>query len=128
MTWPNFFPTNCPPDDVTSAYGVTVYRLINGNSPKATDFKSYRELHPGREFKVPECQVCSISVYTSFDDINRLKKRIPSIRKKKVSKGVPVEPAGVLKHTPSNEDSHHSWWIPEGAKPWFNFEVLACED
>jgi hypothetical protein len=106
-----------------AASGI-VYRLIRGANPTSGDFKSYRELYPERIFYAPECQVCGLSVYTDIADVERLKRRVPATRKKKVSYGELTREFGMLLHTPSFEDSHHSWWLPVGIQPWLHFKTL----
>lgn len=123
MQWPDFFPDECPPDNSESATGI-VFRLISGNKPKEKDFLSYRELYPSKKFKLPECRVCSLSVYKLADDIERLKRRVPATRKKKLSKGSLSSKYGKIKHTPTQGDSHHSWWRTENSQPWLRFEVI----
>jgi len=122
MEWPDFFPSDCPPSDSKPASGI-VYRLIDGTTPKERDFKSYRELYPTRQFPVPECQSCSLSVYSDEKDIDRLRRRIPATRKKKLSWGELNSSFGRILHTPRNGDTHHSWWLPDGKEPWLSFVV-----
>jgi len=126
MKWPEFFPDSCPPQDSSSATGI-VYRLINGQVPKEYDFKPYRQLYPDRVFDIPECQACSLSVYTDKADVVRLKKRIPATRNKKVACGSLNSSCGKLKPTPSKENSHHSWWVPTDLQPWLTFETVTVE-
>ncbi|MDQ7034387.1 MAG: hypothetical protein Q9P01_05995, partial [Anaerolineae bacterium] len=97
---------------------------------KATNFKSYRELYPEREFRVPECQAVGLSVYTDIKDIGSLIRRNPALRKKRgrnklqLAKGDVTSDWGKIKNTRSIELSHHTWWIPLGKEPWEIFVLV----
>ena len=126
MKWPEFFPESCPPQDSSDATGG-VYRLINGSTPGKRDFKSYREINPSKPYEVPECQVCSLSVYTDKAGIIQLKNRVPATRKKSVSYGELNASYGKIKHTPYKGDSHHSWWVTPESQPWLIFKRITME-
>ncbi|KHD08392.1 hypothetical protein PN36_02060 [Candidatus Thiomargarita nelsonii] len=128
MTWPSHFPPKCPPEKAANLDGQ-IYRLISGNFPKKKDFQSYCLQYPNRNWGGKTCQACGLSVHTSLEDClenyNRLKRRIPSLRKKiAVARG--NNAMGKILNTPSKEDSsHHTWWLPvELEKPWELFEVV----
>ena len=42
LTWPDFYPADCPPAEAESASG-TVYRLVKHDPARAEDFKSVFE-------------------------------------------------------------------------------------
>lgn len=111
MTWSQHFPQNCPPQTAIDL-NEPIYRLISGNIPKNRDFKSYWLQYPDRNWGEKACQACGLSVHTSLEDClenyNRLKRRIPSMRKKiAVAKG--NDTMGKILNTPSKEDlTHHT--------------------
>jgi hypothetical protein len=124
MDWPSFYPADCPPDSSEPADG-TVYRLIAGSSPVASDFRSFRELNPTGHFPhLPECEVCGLSVFTNRDDIERIKRRVPSKRNHKVSCGNLSHELGRIKATPREDNSHHTWWPPNSTEPWRHFRLI----
>ena len=118
MTWPDFFPADCPPSDAEDASG-RLYRLIAGEDPEAGDFVPLVVSQPGRTFAERQCQACGLSVYREVDDAHRLRRRVPGHRDKRIAVGeFDEEPVGRLRHTPTrHEDSHHTWWVPESVEP-----------
>ncbi len=123
MVWPDFFPTGCPHSYCEPASG-RVYRLVESQPPAAKDFLSHRERFPSRQFNVSECQVCGLSVYRSLEDAEALRRRIPAMKNRRIARGFLEPELGVVHHTPSNGDSHHTWWMPVGVTPWETFTVL----
>jgi len=123
MQWPNYFPSGCPYEDSFLAAGA-VYRLINKKAPEERDFLSYRLLYPDKVFNVPECIACGLSIYTDVEDIERLKRRVPATRNKRVTVGILHESLGKMKPTGHDEASHHTWWVPLGSQPWLLFSVI----
>jgi hypothetical protein len=107
-SWRKHVPNDCPPEDA-HANQITVYRLINGESPTAHDFLSYKE--EGRGFD-DECIASGLSVYTEMAGIEALKRKIKKLKDRKVIAGTFQSDWGVLKNTPSNLHlSHHTWWL-----------------
>lgn len=123
IEWPDFFPKECPPKTASPTNG-NVFRLLNSSSPKEKDFKSYFEL--GKAEKA--CKSCGLSVYTDFGDILKKVKRIPAFRKKKIASGLLTPDMGSMKHTPFQNDSHHTWWLSRGAQPWLIFQVVEIRE
>ena len=126
MQWPDYYPEDCPPKDAKPAI-ETVYRLVKHEPPQAEDFLSSWEEFLGR-FPEPTIKNSGISVYTDPEDIprlfDRLKNRIGHLRNRKTAKGKLNPTLGRIQHTPSHENSHHTWWKPIGVEPWFVFEVI----
>ena len=60
-------PDDCPP---ATAEEITepriVYRLVRNNPPTDDDFRSQRAENPQRHYKVPECQVRGLSVFSHY--------------------------------------------------------------
>ena len=130
MKWPDFYPENCPPVDAQPASG-TFYRLVRHNPPRAEDFKSTYEEHPNQFTHIPMAKRCGLSVQKDLRDSERLarldqiKKRAPKFKNRQIAEGKLNPTLGMIKHTPSNHyKSHHTWWVPVGAKPWTVFCVI----
>jgi hypothetical protein len=127
--WREHLPSDCPPEDAISANGL-VYRLVDKVNFDEQDFFSYRELYPERQWDgITECVAGGISIYTDIEGIHRLRRRVKSMRHKKLIAGQLEPTHGKMKHTPSETHiSHHTWWIPLEAKPWEVFELIQNED
>lgn len=123
MQWPDYYPEDCPPENARPASGV-VYRLIRQSHPTSKDFRSHRETQPHRTFDVPECIACGLSVFMDIEDVIRLQKRVPALRRRRVAKGTLVSDLGNMLPTPSRTGrSHHTWWVPVSTQPWELFQV-----
>lgn len=126
MEWPDFYPPNCPEAGYEPASG-TVYRLVMHNPVQPSDFKSLFEEKPSK-FKNrsnrTKCRSCGLSVHTDPQDSEQLKSRIGRFRHAHIAKGELDATLGVMKQTPSIEESHVSWWVPVGAEPWDVFNVI----
>lgn len=130
MTWPPFFPDSCPPDESEPAAGI-VFRLTATETPSEEDFKSHRELYPTRQYSVPECEACGLSVYRNIEDVRRAIAIVPALRSKKIAQGELRAEFGRIKHTPKNNQygaSHHTWWKPINQAPWSDFVVIPPEE
>ena len=123
MEWPDFYPENCPPVEAEPASG-TVYRLVRNDPAQVEDFLSTWEEFPGR-FPEPTIKNSGLSVYTDLQDIERLKKRVKQLRNRKTAEGELNPTLGFILWTRAAEISHHTWWIPIGAKPWLIFKVIS---
>lgn len=124
MTWPSFYPDDCPPADAMPASGGA-YRLVETNPPRREDFRSHRDRFPERPFHVPEWQACGVSIYRDVEDIKRLRRRIRKLRSLDIAYGELEPSLGLVLPTPStSEPSHYTWWIPVEASPWKVFSVV----
>lgn len=122
MKWPDYFPDNCPPKDAKPATGI-VYRLLRQKKVKKSDFKP-RILSNLPRFDGKECEESGLSVYKNLDDMYRLQKFIPGMRKRVPAKGELIPEMGQIKPTPREGNSHHTWWVPLGVAPWDSFEII----
>lgn len=104
-----------------------MYRLTLKEQPKERDFRSYFVLKPEEQWN-DSCVACGLSVYTSPEDVFRLKRRIPAARAKWIAKGTLTATHGLMTNTSSVEKSHHSWWVPVGIEPWTFFIVVYKPD
>ena len=129
MRWKPHLPNDCPPEDADLTSGQ-VYRLADKADFDEHDFLSYRELYPERQWEgVTECVAGGISVYTDIEGIRQLRRRVKSMRRKKVISGILTPNHGKMKHTPSEtHPSHHTWWIPTDEKPWRAFQLVQLNE
>lgn len=126
--YPKHFPNECPPSLSEPASGE-FYRFIKKahEIPQPKDFLSWRQENLDRECPagLSECQACGVSIHSSLDDAKNLSRRIPRFKNMKIAKGFLNNSLGRIKPTPSkNEESHHTWWIPDDAKPCKVFELI----
>ena len=103
----------------------TVYRLVRYNPAQAKDFKTPFEENPKRFDNRPTIRNCGLSIHTDPQDSEKLKNRIPKLRKRQIAEGELNPTLGMIQHTPSLEQSHHSWWVPLGAEPWIVFNIIS---
>ncbi|CAI8817996.1 conserved hypothetical protein [Brevibacillus sp. IT-7CA2] len=114
MFWDDHFPDQCPPIDARCEEMI-VYRLTKQKQPGKEDFLSHKMRYPSRDFSPLDCQACGLSVHTDYEDVLKLKNRLPALRKFHISIGRIFKDSGVVKETPSkNEKSHVTWWVRTG--------------
>lgn len=126
MSYPEFFPENCPPPESTLAIGE-FYRFVNSihAAPQKNDFLPWLKEYPDRKYYVTKCQACGTSIFPSLDAVNNMLAKVPALRKKKIAKGLLNSGFGKIQNTPSQtEKSHYTWWIPEGSEPWRFFQII----
>lgn len=115
MTWPDYFPDNCPPANAQPTTSALVFLFIRKGQPTADDFRSYKEKNPQNSFRNP-CKACGLSVFTDRDDERIYRDKIPGFRRRRLVQGRLKKRDGLIKSTPSTIPSHHTWWIPKEAK------------
>ena len=120
LTWPDFYPENCPPAEAEPASG-TVYRLVQHHPAQVQDFKTPFEENPGRFDSKPTIKNCGLSVQKDPQDSERLRERLKNRARKfknsQIAEGRLNPTLGMIKQTPSLEQSHHSLWVPLEAEP-----------
>ena len=116
--WPEFFGHDTPPDGSTPASG-SVYRIVKQLPPKPTDFKSYVELYPEKDFGAKRWQACGVSFHQDYSDSEKIYQRYPGFKKNAVIvMGDLLTAWGLMKATPSgNERSHLTVWFRSDAEP-----------
>jgi hypothetical protein len=126
MKWSTYFPESYPPNDA-KRQAMEVYRFLEGSEIKPDDFLTVREKNIDRKFPEieKECRACSLSVFTSREEVIRLQRKVPRWRKPAVA-GRLEETSGKVKHPPSpgTNNSHHSWWVPIDIQPWTLFYAV----
>lgn len=118
MNYRDSLPKGCPPQDSEEITRVrTVFRLVVGDPPTASDFLSQRVLNQSRDFRdVSECQARGLSVFAKKRDAERTL-RLPSMRGRLLCR-VRLE-AGAGRILQTGSGSHHTWW------PSADFNILA---
>ena len=127
MKWPHFYPENCPPPGAKPACGK-MYRLVQHNPAQAEDFRTPFEENPKRFKNRADVRNCGLSVHTDPQDSEQLKKAmrmVPRFKNNQIAEGELNPTLGLIKHTPSEYKSHHSWWVPIGAEPWLVFKIVS---
>src|SRR3954469_6032297 len=102
MVWPSYFPDGCPEEANCSPTSGVVYRVLTyaPEGPKREDFLSHREMFPSQHFSMPECFVCSLSVYRDLADALRLTRRVTKMKGKPVAIGRLDSTHGLIRATP----------------------------
>jgi hypothetical protein len=111
---PNKWYQGCPPLEVTiEPSGLLVYRIVESDPPASHDFLTHFELGKPLPRKADQCRWRAISVYLDLDDARKTAnflKGKKSISVLHIAQGILEPEHGVVLHTPSNENSHYSWW------------------
>jgi hypothetical protein len=127
LTWPSFFPSECPPTDAEDA-SVVVFRIVSSDPPTASDFLSYAQTNPTRNGG--KCKPSGLSVFTGIDDALDYLGMVPGevqgdAPRHLVARALLSPEAGKIKHTPSAmRKSHHTWWAPDGFDHAAAFKVV----
>lgn len=125
IEWPGFFPNNCPPDDAKDTDSL-VFRLVSGPTFTKSDFRSYRETHPNRNFGKLECQACGLSVFLDYNNAVQTKLNVPGFARKQIAMCKLSPDDGAIKATPSLQDnSHHTWWMNPIFPIMEKFEIVS---
>ena len=127
LTWPDFYPADCPPAEAESASG-TVYRLVKHDPARAEDFKSVFEENLRGVKEKQTVNLYGLSVHRDSQDSERLRERLKNrarkFKNRQIAEGSLNSTLGMIRHTPSIEESHHTWWVPIGAEPRLVFNVI----
>jgi len=123
--FPVFFPEWCPPNDAREE-AIDVFRMTKKNNFSSDDFYSHVILFPDREDFKKIDKAYGLSVYKDANDLIKQRKRVPNLRNnwKFTAKGKTLPDCGVVKETPTNKNSHITWWIYDGAEPHNNFSSV----
>jgi hypothetical protein len=115
--FPEYYPEQCPPCDAKDVEGI-IFRFTARNTPHQRDFISFYEL------KIrDDCQSMGLSVFLSLEDCDEMKKKVPSMRKKKIASANLNNNYGKFANTPStNSKRHMTWWVScHLSEPWTLF-------
>lgn len=121
MDWGEYYPQDCPPKDAIKP-SMKVFRLAVNATPTREEFDPHIITRKKRYWK-DDCIASGLSVYTEQTDACLLVKRIPKLRKQYnyIASATLNETDGLIKHTPGEEESHHTWWMCEESNVWQDF-------
>jgi len=109
-TWPNHFPSDCPPDTAADATGV--YYRLSKTVPVTGDFLQTPYDHMGA--KRDSCEGRALSVFDEVKHAVEMYKLRPTIGRH-VMKVELRTSCGVIDLEPnSSTNSHRNWWIDLG--------------
>jgi len=124
MELSNYYPADCPPVIALPVDGE-FFRLVDNDPPEFDDFIPHRLKYPNIDYGNRECQACGISLILDIEEIPSIRKMVPGLKGKKLSKGVLSSGMGVGLETPSPKiESHFTWWVPIDVNPWNYFQVI----
>jgi len=103
-------PAGCPPEDAIPCVGP-IYRLVDSAPPTEADFVSYFDEYPGKDWGEDDCQARGLSVYLTYGDAERIRRRIGRFRGKKIAVATLQPAVGLIKKTGND---HHTWWPEDG--------------
>ena len=121
LRWPADFPDDCPPEEAEPANGVYYY-IVKNNPPERSDFVSlYRRNRRLAEARTRHgittlCQTMGLSLLADINDAIYRANRFRGIGSL-IARLALIPDAGQILYTPRDNDSHHTWWIPEGYNP-----------
>jgi len=124
MPWPDFFPSDCPPDKA-NACDAEVYRLVAGDSPTDRDFVSNWELFPKKYTEAERCKACGLSVHTSQEGVESVRKIFGFFRNHRIAVGILRSDHGRMCTSPPDAaDSHCTWWAYDGVDKKALFQIV----
>ncbi|MCY4415361.1 MAG: hypothetical protein OXE87_03505 [Chloroflexi bacterium] len=121
LRWPPDFPEDCPPEEASPANGIYYY-IVKNDPPQWTDFTAlYRRNRRLAEARIRQgittaCQTMGLSVLADINDALDRANQFRSIGNI-VARLMLTPDAGRILYTPRDNDSHHTWWVPEGYNP-----------
>ena len=108
MPYRELLPEGCPPE---AAEEITepriVYRLVRHNPPVDDDFRSQRAENPQRYFRIPECRVRGLSVFSDYE-VAVSWTNAHNLRGTRVCRVTLDRGAGRIQKTGSQ--AHYTWW------------------
>lgn len=105
--WPDYLPSNCPPDQADECNGV-VFRLVRSDPPTDKDFRPSITCQNDDKDMDDKCIRCGLSVAKSLSDIQKLKRRARGFQMRKVAEANLCEEHGVIMATGIR--GHFTWW------------------
>jgi len=128
MTWPEWFPVDCPPSSAVPADG-SYYRLVENDPVKESDFTAWREevIKGWRRRSwsaAKEAHAAACSVFADLEDVEDVQKATGGTRALKMIALGDITGSGEMEHSPSKtHSSHYSWWRPVEDTAWSGFAV-----
>lgn len=128
-SYPEDFPSNCPPSDGTPPIDKCFRLIARGNNCKPKDFKSKYETNGNQySLEIDACDQRAISVFSNKSDaINFIRQR-PKTHLRFIATLFLSEDDGIMQHRPdpANGDSHYDWWVSASFK--FNTSCIKVEN
>jgi len=123
MTWPDFYPDNCPPSEAEPHRG-DIYMFRMRNEAVELSFTPYIIKCPERVQPGLECIGSGVYCFRTLRELRHMMNAIPKIRRNAISiKTSSRESDGLHKNTGSSK-GHYTWWLVEGIEPWNHAEDL----
>lgn len=124
-SFPDFFPTDCPPTDATEAGGV-YYRLVGDDPPSQDDFRTYAEL--GLRPKDDFCLRCGLSMFPTVASATNQYRHLRELFGDGLRIG-PLVAEGELhakdgKTKQTSKPPHETWWPCEDVDRHSRFVVV----
>ena len=91
--------------------GQVVYRLVASEVVTDSDFASWREKRPNREYD-DECKACGLSVSSTVEGAQAIRRTNPGLRNYRVAEGILTRDHGVILPTASACCADHLTWWP----------------
>jgi hypothetical protein len=102
-----------------------VFRVVKAAELGPSDFLSLQEM--GRRVRAHQkCQAAGLSVYDDRRDAALCREKYPSLGKR-IAQGILESEHGKLKPTPTDGNSHTTWWPYEGVVREKLFKVVVEE-
>lgn len=125
LSFPTYFPPNCPPAEASGEECI-LYRLCKNTQLSEKDFTSFYLINP--EKHKDNVNAYGLSVYRSAIDCQSAWRKSPRLRKKyrHIAFGLTNKYRGKILDTPSlTNPAHTTWWVYEGVQPHTFFEIYS---
>lgn len=124
--WPDWYPKDCPPKDAKPPTGQVVFRLVRNDPPLREDFNAPLQEYPNLSGPGLET-AAAVSVNSAWEDLLRLRSRIPKFRKRRfIARGALESGSGVILEAPlQGSEGHTNWWIYQCVQVHPGFGVVA---
>lgn len=121
LAWPDDMPTQCPPESA-APQEMTVFRFTKSSPPTPLDFQRPVDLPNNRPDAMNPCTDFALSVLTDETDIELMRKIVPGMAKRHVSRALIRREHGLFLNSPILEfgdpiESHFDWWVPISMDP-----------
>ena len=109
MSFPNNWPTECPPSDALNCNGL-YFHILKENPPGADDLRSFHEKGRALRFQ-PKCACMpfGLSVFTDRDDVLHMRRTMPYLGKW-IGTLTLTQQDGMVLLTPGQRPTHNTWW------------------
>lgn len=114
---------DCPPVEAQAAEGV-FYRRVLRHTPSSEDFRSAVEEGTKKISDRKKCQARGLSVFIAIEDAQRYAELYPATGNL-IAQATFDASDGKTKPTPTNGNTHTTWWPYEGIQRNAKFKVLS---